>query len=53
MDFNVNLGFETCLKAYDKSMDFERKNKKIREKNESPKKAVWPNKNHARRGGLE
>ena len=35
MDFNVNLGLETCTKSYEKSMDFEVKNEKNREKSSS------------------
>jgi len=32
LDFDVNLGLEACKISYEKSMDFEAKNQKIREK---------------------
>ena len=32
MDFDLNLGLETCQKSYEKPMDFEVKNQKNREK---------------------
>ena len=41
MDFDVNLGFEPCQKSYQKSMDFELKNRENCEKNYSPNDVIF------------
>ena len=41
MDFDVNLGLEACEISYEKSMDFEVKNQKIREKISSKNNVVF------------
>ena len=41
MDFDVNLGLEACKISYEKSMDFEATNQKIREKINSKNNVVF------------
>ena len=41
MDFDVNLGLETCQKSYQKSMDFAFKNRETREKTNPPNDVIF------------